>query len=276
MIYYKKNHWYSILINFYAIVKKFWAVIIAIVIPSLSFGFWESLGLFLVILIYCVVMWLNEFILINNEGIFYKRGILEIEEINLPLKSVSLIEFNRNVIHRILGLSKIKIDSISPNDRKFEIIMVLKKNKINEFQDFINKVENKINDTNLEVNDEKSYKISLKHLLILAMLRSNIIIGIGLIWSVVHMIGFLDNKLGNEFKNYLLYNIKYGLKSYTTMGVIIYILIVTIVSIAIILSFSVLGLILKYYKFKLDRKNNQLYIEHGFMVKKRYSINIEN
>jgi putative membrane protein len=247
-----------------------------VAIPSLSYGMIGTLIIFISIFAFCVLRWLNEFIVIDEEDMFYKRGILRTEQIKIPLTSISLIEFNRNIIHIMLGLSRIKIESISPKDRSFSIILVLKKDKVKEFQQVMTSLEES-NEGNFEIDSKKSYKISAKHLLILSTLRSNILLGIGMIYSIIHLVNEIDKHIGEDLKGYIIYNVQYGFKTtYNTIGIIVYILILMVVSIAIVLSFSIVGIISKYYKFKLDRKNNHLYINYGLIVRRRYSIKIDN
>ncbi|MGL5069478.1 MAG: PH domain-containing protein [Sarcina sp.] len=251
-------------------------MIILIVIPSLPYGFVGSGILFAGILAFCIARWMNEFIIIDEDDMFYKRGILVTEQIKIPITSISLIEFNRNIIHRIFGLSEIKIESISPKDRKFEIIMILKKEKIKEFEKFMSLVDG-VNDGNFELDNKKSYKISAKHLLILSTLRSNIFLGIGIIYSIVHFMNDLDNHLGESLRGYIINNIKYGFnETQKSLSILVYVLILLVVSVSVILGFSVLGIISKYYKFKLDRKQNHLYVNHGLLVRRHYSIKIDN
>lgn len=277
MIYYKKNHWFIILINFFKIIKKFWAVLIIIIIPSIPFG---ALGITLVfsgIGVFCIIRWLTEFIILDDNDLLYRGGILWVEKIKIPLSSVSLIESNRNIIHKILGLKRMKIESISPKDRRFEILMVLKKDKVLEFNKMVNSIEMRNVSNISEIDNKLAYKVSLKHLLILSTLRSNIFLGIGIIVSVTHFMGYIDNQFGRDVGSFIISILKYGItESDIEFGIILVLLIFIILIVVIILAFSIIGLLSKYYKFRLYRKQNYLYVDHGLIVRRGYSIKIDN
>ncbi|MGL4740376.1 MAG: PH domain-containing protein [Sarcina sp.] len=277
MIYYNKNHWFIIIINFFKIIRKFWALIILIIIPSIPFGTFGIITIFSLIGLFCIFRWLNEFIILENNNLLYKRGIFLTEKIKIPLNSVSLIESNRNIIHIILGLRRIKIESISPKDRKFEILMVLKKDKASEFHSMLNFIETKNAPIVTDIDNRFVYKVSAKHLLILSTLRSNIILGAGIIYSIGHFINDVDNKFGKDIKQFIIYTLKNGItKEDIRFGIILSILFGIIFLTFLILGFSIIGLISKYYKFKLYRKQNHLFINHGLVVRRRYSIKISN
>lgn len=277
MIYYRKNHWYIIIIDSLKIIKKLWPLILVAIIPSLIYGFLSIFFIMMSIFTFSFFRWINEFIIIDNNNLLYKKGIFYTEKVKIPLSSISLVEFNKTIVYRIIGLRKIKIESISPHDRKFEITIVLKKQKISEFQRVISKFEDDELKEELNIENTRNYKLSLKHLLILSTLRSNIILGIGTIYSIIHLISDFNRKMGNEIGNILLNNIKYGFNSnHKIIGLVVYFFLLLVVMICVVLIFSILGLISRYYKFRVYRSNNHIYISHGLLVRKNYSIKIQN
>lgn len=277
MIYYGKNHWYSIIINFLEIVKKLWTIILIILIPTILGGFAGAIIVFSLIAAFCFFRWLYEYIIIDEECLFYRRGIFRSEKVKIPLTSISLVEYNRNIIHVILGLRRIKIETISPKDRKFDISMVLKKNKILEFQKVVTYQKKYEEDIGYDIESELSYKVSAKHIVILSTLRSNIILGIGIIYSLVHVLVSVDEGLKVDIKTFILSIINKSLfESGGILGIFIYLVLAVLLVVTIIMFFSIFGIMSKYYKFKISRKHNYVYIEHGLIVRRSYSIRIEN
>lgn len=101
MNFYKKNHWCKIFITFFKLMKNTWPVIIFLAlkfndyiveITSISIG---------LILTFSVVKWFNTSILIEENFLIYREGALLKEEMVIPLRSISLIELERNIIYRI-------------------------------------------------------------------------------------------------------------------------------------------------------------------------------
>lgn len=277
MIYYRKNHWSVIIINFIKLIKKLWAPMLLILIPTLSYIFITLPLWFGGIFVFCFLKWLNEFIVMNNNNVLYKKGIFYNQTIKIPLDSISLVESNQNLLYFILGLRQIKIESISPTDRHFEITIILKKKKGSEFQALIEKLENEKIKENKEINGKIRYKISFTHLLILATLRSNIFLGIGIIYSILHVLYDVNKKMGVTIKNLLINNIGFGdLRSHRIIEALFFFFIIMIIVIIIILLFSIVGLVCKYYRFRVYRNNNHIYIKHGLIVRRNYSVKIEN
>lgn len=277
MIYYGRNHWYTILINYYKLLKRLWAVLIVITIPSIAYGFDYIIFTFILLASFCFLKWLNEYIFINEEYLIYKKGIFMTERVKIPLNSISLVEFKRNVIYVIMGIQKLKIESISPKDRRFDIVMIIKKDKIREFQKVVTINTNlytgyKVQDN---ISAEFGYKIYGRHLLILATLRSNIILGIGIIYSLAHFISLIDQQFKEDIKDLIFKLINNSFLLTKDIGAfIIYFLISIIILVVVITIFSIIGIIFKYYKFRLYRIENYINIKHGLLVRKEYSINI--
>lgn len=277
MIYYSKNHWYIMISYYYKLIRKVWPVIVAIIVPSLAYGIKMTWGLMILIGIFVFLKWNNEYIIVNEEYLIYKSGILEKEELVIPLSSISVVEFDRNVIHKLLGLSRIKIESVSPKDRHFNIIMVFSLSKRDSFKQAFNYKKHFITTENYKVSGKLTYKISKKDLPLLLTLKSNLILGAGIIYTIYSLIDDADDKMSGYLKKASLEFVKsWIIDRHNIIMVIISTLLIMIVIVMIIMLASLFGVISKYYKYKIYRKNNYIYIEYGLIVRKHYSIAIEN
>ncbi|QUD71965.1 PH domain-containing protein [Clostridium perfringens] len=255
MNFYKKNHWCKIFITFFKLMKNTWPVIIFLAlkfndyiveITSISIG---------LILIFSVVKWFNTSILIEENFLIYREGALLKEEMVIPLRSISLIELERNIIYRIFKLRKIKIDSVYPSSKKnAEIIMVLKKKDLESLYGNLSyRMRNLIHDER-EINQTLVYNISAVHLILLSMLRNNILLGIGVLYSSIHFMSKIYKGLNQElisfFKNVIEENV--------------------------ISRDTILAILSKYYKFTIYRNNNYLKVEYGLITRRSYSIPMES
>lgn len=278
MNFYKKNHWCKIFITFFKLMKNTWPVIIFLAlkfndyiveITSISIG---------LILIFSVVKWFNTSILIEENFLIYREGALLKEEMVIPLRSISLIELERNIIYRIFKLRKIKIDSVYPSSKKnAEIIMVLKKKDLESLYGNLSyRMRNLIHDER-EINQTLVYNISAVHLILLSMLRNNILLGIGVLYSSIHFMSKIYKGLNQElisfFKNVIEENV---ISRDTILAIFLSALFLFSILLLIVLIFSVLAILSKYYKFTIYRNNNYLKVEYGLITRRSYSITMES
>ena len=92
------------------------------------------------------------------------------------------------------------------------------------------------------------------------MLRSNIILGIGVLISFINLIGKINKQIQGEIKqiliDFLTENI--DLKG-TYLAILLSILFVITILLLVVLVFSILATLIKYYKFIIFRKKNYFF-----------------
>lgn len=276
-IYYQKNHWYMVFLTFFSLIKKFWPYIVFISIQFPNHILKAVLVCLLAVLGYAIIKWMNTIILVSDDSIIYKEGAIIKDEMIIPIKSISLIEMQKTVLLRILRLRKLKIDSLSQS-KNTEIYMILKTKELDElYGNLSGRIKNLINDESTNIDRTIGYKISAFHLILLSMLRSNILLGIGLIVSLVQIMGDINQRLEEELKAFFIKLLKDNIvTSGTIIAILLSILFVFAVVLLVILTFSILATLSKYYKFKIYRKDNYLMVEYGLFNRKSYSVPSEN
>ncbi|WP_300259521.1 PH domain-containing protein [Clostridium sp.] len=278
MKFYKKNHWCNIFITFFKLMKNTWPVIIFLVLKFNNY-IEETTSIYIVlILTFSLAKWFNTSILIEENFLIYKEGAILKEEMLIPLRSISIIELERNVIYRIFKLRKIKIDSVYPSSKKnAEIIMVLKKTDLESLYGNLSyRIRNLIHDER-EINQTLVYNISAIHLILLSMLRNNILLGIGVLYSSINFMSKIHKRLNQElisfFKNVIEENV---ISRNTILAIFLSALFLFSILLLIILIFSILAILSKYYKFTIYRDNNYLKLEYGLITRRSYSIPMES
>lgn len=196
----------------------------------------------------------------------------------IPLRSISLIELERNIIYRIFKLRKIKIDSVYPSSKKnAEIIMVLKKRELESLYGNLSYRMRNLIHYEREINQTLVYNISAIHLILLSMLRNNILLGIGILYSSIHFMSKIYKGLNQElisfFKNVIEENV---ISRDTILAIFLSALFLFSILLLVILIFSVLAILSKYYKFTIYRNNNYLKVEYGLITRRSYSIPMES
>lgn len=278
MRFYKKNHWYNIFITFFRIIKKAWPIIIFLALKFNEYIIETIVVSMVLILVFSILRWLNTSILIDDGFLIYKEGAIFKRELIVPLKSISLIELERNIIYRIFRLRKIKIDSVYPaSKRSAEIVMVLKKRDLDFLYGNLSlRIRNLIHDER-EINETLAYNISAIHLILLSMLRNNIILGIGVLYSSIHFMNKiykgLNQGLINFFTNVIEENV---ISRNTILAIFLSALFLFSILLLIILVFSISAILSKYYKFTIYRNNNYLKVEYGLLTRRSYSIPTDN
>lgn len=278
MNFYKKNHWYNIFITVFKLIKSFWPVMIFLAVKFNDDRVF-SIAIFVTLILgFSILKWYNTIITIEDEFLIYREGAIFKEELVVPLKNISLIELERNIIYRIFNLRKLKIDSVYPSSKKrAEIIMVLKKKDIEFLYNNLSKrIKNLIHEER-DINETLVYNISAIHLILLSMLRNNIFLGIGVLYSSIHFMSKIYRGLNQElfgfFKNVIEENV---ISRNTILAIFLSALFIFTIILIIILIFSVCAILSKYYKFTIYRNNNYLNVEYGLINRRSYSIPTEN
>lgn len=273
----QKNHWLMIFITYFSILKKIWPYIIFV-----AFQFPKNKITILILILFTLLFlsflkWINIKIIITDNNLIYREGIFFKNEIIIPIQNISLIELQRSWLYKILKIRKFKVDNLSAHKGK-QIYMILKVKDLNYLYNNLSfRIKNIISKDSLDINKYLGYKISATHLILLSMLRSNIILGIGILISFISSIGKINNRLQGELReiliNFLTESI--DLKG-SILAISLSILFVLSILLSIILIFSILATLIKYYNFIIFRKNNYLRVEYGLVNRKSYSIPTEN
>ncbi|MDM0477069.1 PH domain-containing protein [Clostridium perfringens] len=278
MSFYKKNHWCKIFITFFKLMKNTWPVIIFLALKFNDYIIEITSISIVLILAFSVVKWFNTSILIEENFLIYREGAILKEEMVIPLRSISLIELEINVIYRIFKLRKIKIDSVYPSSKKnAEIIMVLKKRELESLYGNLSYRMRNLIHYEREINQTLVYNILAIHLILLSMLRNNILLGIGGLYSSIHFMSKIYKGLNQElisfFKNVIEENV---ISRDTILAIFLSALFLFSILLLVILIFSVLAILSKYYKFTIYRNNNYLKVEYGLITRRSYSIPMES
>ena len=270
MSFYKKNHWCKIFITFFKLMKNTWPVIIFLALKFNDYIVEITSISIALILAFSVVKWFNTSILIEENFLIYREGAILKEEMVIPLRSISLIELERNIIYRIFKLRKIKIDSVYPSSKKnAEIIMVLKKRELESLYGNLSYRMRNLIHYEREINQTLVYNISAIHLILLSMLRNNILLGIGVLYSSIHFMSKIYKGLNQElisfFKNVIEENV---ISRDTILAIFLSALFLFSILLLVILIFSVLAI--------LSKNNNYLKVEYGLITRRSYSIPMES
>ena len=187
----QKNHWFMIFIAYFSILKKVWPYIIFITLQFEGYMLIALSIILLILLFFSILKWINIKIIITDTNLIYREGVLLKNEVIIPIQNISLIELERNWFYKILKLRKFKVDNLSSN-KSNQIYMILNIRDLNYLYNNLSfRIKSVISKDSLNINKYLGYKISAMHLILLSMLRSNILLGIGVLISFVNYISYL-------------------------------------------------------------------------------------
>lgn len=220
------------------------------------------LAIIAVVLIYNWVVWAKTWISIQDEAIVIERNLLNRKTNTIGIKNISNINMEQNIFERIVGTYKIKLDTNSATTAdETDVKIILSKNMAEQFKQ---QVMLRMNETYEEVLDEKveydvEYKV--KDIVMHCVYTAS---PIGVIFILAFFAGCIIALNSVNTGAAVLDGIINILGS-----VIAIVFVVGSVFQALVRDFFV------YYNFKARRKENKIYLSHGFFKKRQYTIAVD-
>lgn len=225
-------------------------------------GIGIGLAIIVVAFVYNWIVWAKTWISIQNESIVIERNLLNRKVNTIGIKNISNINMEQNVFERIVGTYKIKLDTNSVTTaNETDVKIILSKNMAEEFKQ---QVMLRMNEECEEVLDEKveydvEYKV--KDIVMHCIYTAN---PISVIFIFAFLIGCVIALNSVNTGAAVLDGIVNVLGS-----VIAIVFVVGSVFQALVRDFFV------YYNFKARRKENKIYMSHGFFKKRQYTIAVD-
>lgn len=220
------------------------------------------LAIIMVVLIYNWIVWAKTWISVQDEAIVIERNLLNRKANTIGIKNISNINMEQNIFERIVGTYKIKLDTNSATTAdKTDVKIVLSKNMAEQFKQ---QVMLRMNEECEEVLDEKveyDVEYKAKDIIMHCIYTANPI-------SVIFIIAFLVGCI-------------IALNSINTGAAVldgIINILGSVIAIVFVMG-SVLHSLIRdffvYYNFKARRKENKIYLTHGFFKKRQYTIAVD-
>lgn len=250
------------------------------------------LGIFLIIALYQIIKWFNDFYCIQDNLIMIKKGLLFVKQKEIPFNKIQTVDISQGIKHRIFGLALVKVDTGNSSIKKEELSFVLKKAEAENFKNDIFSVKNnnsaelcneevKIidkenNSTSTPLSSSKEFKVSTKELTLSALTSNGIFAGIVFLFSAYAILDdyikdFLENTLKKASNTVKSINFQSMSLTYLVLWIILLIIIYITFSFII----SIISTIIKYHGFSVKRENDNLIISYGLLEKKNYIMPIK-
>lgn len=219
-----------------------------------------SFGVLLILLIitfYRINVWRKTWIYVDDKSLVIERNTLNKKVNTIALDNIANVNLEQNILERVLGTYKLKLDTNSKSTaEETDVKIVLKKDKALELKNKILQVSI-TEENNEKVEDKYDIHYSLKDV-VFNTFYSTSIGSMFYVFVLIIAAIILRNEIIKSIKNAEIINILiYGV---IIIGNVIYIIIKDV---------------LKYYDFKIGRREDKLYLSYGLINKKEYTIPID-
>ena len=219
-----------------------------------------------IFIIYQINIWYKTFIYIDSNSIVIEKNTINKKKNVIGISNISNVNTEQNLFEMLIGTCKVKLDTntLSTAD-KTDLKIVLKKDKAEEFSNYILSLINKDNikkEEAIDINKDRydiiaSNKDLIKNGLYSINLISILILIVSFIITVNTSINNLINKdIGKSILDIIL-------NSIISFGVFVSAF------------WSLLKGFIKYYDFSIKRRDDKLYLRYGLLKKVKYTIPVD-
>jgi putative membrane protein len=223
-----------------------------------------------------------------EHDLIINSGVVARKQRNIPYSRIQNINIQQNILHRLLGLAQVKVETAGDSETEGILDAVtssgakrikqklesLRTNSNNSEKNIPKDIEINIPDENLEIPEKLRFSLNIKDLIKYGMMRFRPVAFLAIAWifSIGQQFMFFDNKaydkFGNDLEDYISnQSVSLNLGEYT-FWIIIIILLMLIFS----WLFDILLTINQFYKFKMEESKGKLNTEYGFLTKHSASI----
>lgn len=221
---------------------------------------------------------------IDNKEIRINSGILSKKQRVIPINKIQNVNISQNFIQRILGISKIQLETAGDINAEgvldsvktsiaYEIREYIKNYQDNTIE--VNHSENTISSDNNLIEDQKDENVlihmSIKDLLIFGVLRFRPVLIVFVAWIFGMGQQFAPKEINDSIED-LLYNAESYIESINYIEITIYSVILFIIVLLFSWILDILLTINQWWDFKLTIGKNKLFTSHGLFNKKQGTI----
>lgn len=223
-----------------------------------------SVLILLIVFIFHCIRWSKTWISIEEEAIVIEKRTLRRKVNTIGMKNISNINMEQNLFERIFGTCKIKLDTNSKTTAdETDVKIVLKKDKAEAFKKLVMyRMNEETPEPAAEVED-KDWDVcySIKEIIMHCIYTVSVF---NMLFLIVVIIGFVI-----------------GIRSMQN-GKVIMDTLVNIIGSLLAVAFAVMSVLqgivkdfFVYYGFKVKRKENKIYLSHGFLKKRQYVLSVD-
>ena len=243
----------------------------------------ENLGVLVIVLLgplMRIVSYLTTTYEIDEEKLFIRSGWLKKQALEVPISTITTVDFSQNIFHQIFGVYHLNIDNSSNiANSQTKVHMTLNKADAETVKSLLIKgrsgidglnfaaEESEVKKTEMQTADESvnhKYEVGGKELLIMGMLKSKMIFIFEVIGGLALLLSFVPVPEDEIFDGLA------DLVSLVGIGAVLALVFLGLLVLSI--PCSMISTWVRYYGFKVLDNGQALKIEYGFINRKSYTI----
>jgi len=243
-------------------------LIIAIAKEELRKWFLLAIPIVVVLFVaYGILYWLRYVFYISGQELRLEYGVLLRKNRYIPFERIQTVQISSGILQRLFGLVKVQVETAGGGSKAEFVLPALSRNKAEELQNILEAGGKHVEETEEEAECIE-YKLSTRSLLLLAS-TSN---GIGVVFSGMLVI---ISQLDDFFSKLDIWGKVGTYAGNLATGRITMIILVIFIFILLAWVLSLLGTIIRFGGFHLQREGNSLKISQGLLEKQQLSIPIK-
>lgn len=287
-----RNHWSNILTS---LIKNIFDLAFLFVIAFFSGP--KILILALVSLVIAIVIsilsWKNFKVYVKDDMLVSEKGVFNKVKQEIPFEKITTVNSNQGIINRIFGVTTLKIDTGAVNGTESEVKISLKTNIADKLKAEILSGDN--NDEVLKTCEAENrqpkekqlvdseheevvlIKAGNKSLALYALTKGKLGWIGGMFLLLTQVDGFFEGKL-SEFASSnsegILNSIESNIARSSIWTIVMLIVIGLLIAYILCAMISIISKIIKFYDYKVYKRNDSINIEYGLITKKKFSMPI--
>ena len=276
----QKGHIACIFDNFF---KDFGLVLVAAVVSLISGDLdllMENVGVLVIVLlgpILRVLGYLTTIYAVDEEKLMIKSGVFTKNELEVPLSTITTVDFSQNIFHQIFGVYKLNIDNnANLADGQTKVHMTLKQTDADTVKHLLMAGRQGMDGSNFAGEHDQEtlpkreegtrYEIKTSDLMIMGLLQSKLLFLLELFGAVAILVNLIPESF---FETGTLDHVIEGMADLGATPAILICLAVFFVAGSVC---GMVGSLIKYYGFKILDNGEAVKIEYGLFNRKTYTI----
>ncbi|MBK5241052.1 PH domain-containing protein [Clostridium sp.] len=220
-----------------------------------------------------ILKWNKNVYCIQDEGIYIKRGIFEVHERTVPFSQVHTADISSSLVQRLFNANKLDIDTAGGKAKESEISILLSKQEALRLKSIIFKEnKNRVEGGIIVESNTVEFSTSLKDLIVMASMSSNMLAGIFIIiafyFNIEDKVPDAFKRRAETFSNNLIKDVSITSMIRFIVGLILVILFISWIA-------SIIITVIKYYRFTVIREEDNIKLSYGLFNKKEVTIPVK-
>lgn len=214
-----------------------------------------------------VVSYFSTYIFVDEEKIVITSGIITKKKVEIPMQTITAIDYTQSLIFQLAGVYKVSMDNGSQSgegENKAEVHLVLGESKVRALKEMLgSKVMKK-------GKREEHITASVKEVILMGLLQSHIL----QLFSFFTLIGIGGNLVENSEGIQGAATAVFGWYT-NTFSVLYGILILGIVAYSLAVVWACGKSYIQYYEYRITARQDAILLQYGLFTKKKYTLNKE-